>query len=68
MEYPNEPPLVYVVPTGDMLIRDSNDVDVSGLCQFDYVRQWAAKPEVRLLCAYSFSLTIALTQVSFVGV
>lgn len=47
LEYPKEPPMAYVVPTGDMLIRRSNNVDASGLCQIEYVRQWVVKPEAR---------------------
>jgi ESCRT-I complex subunit TSG101 len=56
LEFPKEPPLAYVVPTGDMLIRRSNNVDVSGLCQIEYVRQWTAKPEARDRIASTHSL------------
>lgn len=47
LDYPKEPPLAYVVPTGDMLVRQSQDVDVSGLCKSEYLKNWASKPEVR---------------------
>lgn len=47
LAYPKESPLAYVVPTGDMLVRSSASVEVSGLCQFDYLKQWVNKPEVR---------------------
>lgn len=47
LDYPKEVPLAYVVPTGDMLVRSSPEVDVSGLCRFEYLARWSAKPEVR---------------------
>jgi len=56
-----------VAPTGDMLIRRGNNVDVSGLCQFDYLRQWTVKPEVPS-CKYLFTSMITLTQINLVGV
>ncbi|EMD38524.1 hypothetical protein CERSUDRAFT_94052 [Gelatoporia subvermispora B] len=44
-DYPREPPIVYVVPTNDMLVRPSKNVDVSGRCQIDYIRDWERKSE-----------------------
>lgn len=48
LDYPQEVPIPYVAPTGDMLVRPSPNVDVSGLCRFDYLARWPSKPEVRL--------------------
>ncbi|KAH9854147.1 UEV-domain-containing protein [Lenzites betulinus] len=44
-EYPRTPPLAYVVPTSDMLIRAAPDMDISGRCLIDYVRNWERKYE-----------------------
>ncbi|KAJ7172514.1 UEV domain-containing protein [Mycena filopes] len=44
-EYPREPPLPYVVPTTDMLVKPGPHLDVSGRSSIDYVQQWARKSE-----------------------
>ncbi|KAI0374805.1 UEV-domain-containing protein [Pilatotrama ljubarskyi] len=44
-EYPRSPPLAYVVPTSDMLVRAGPDMDPSGRCLIDYVRNWERKCE-----------------------
>ena len=49
LAYPAEPPLVYVVPTADMLVRQNPHVDLSGRCDLPYMRDWRAKPDVRPL-------------------
>jgi len=36
-QYPPEPPLAFVVPTSDMLVKLSKHIDVSGLCRIDYI-------------------------------
>ncbi|KZT63064.1 tumor susceptibility protein 101 [Daedalea quercina L-15889] len=48
-DYPQHAPLAYVVPTTDMLVRPGPDMDVSGRCHIQYLRDWARKPEVRVL-------------------
>ncbi|KAL5529055.1 hypothetical protein ACEPAG_5029 [Sanghuangporus baumii] len=45
LSYPTDPPLVYVVPTSDMLVRPSAQVDHSGRCSIDYIANWHRKPE-----------------------
>ena len=45
-DYPRQPPIAYVVPTSDMLVRPSKHVDVSGRCEIDYIANWARKSEV----------------------
>jgi ESCRT-I complex subunit TSG101 len=47
-EYPTQPPLVYVVPTSDMLVKAGKFVDVSGQCQPTYIDTWRKKSEVSL--------------------
>lgn len=47
LEYPRLPPLVYVVPTSDMLVKPSKHVDPSGECSFEYMDNWRRKSEVR---------------------
>ena len=46
-QYPREPPLAFVVPTSEMLVRPSKYIDVSGLCKIDYILNWEKKYEVR---------------------
>lgn len=43
--YPADPPMVYVVPTSDMLVKASKHVDVSGRCTFQYTQAWQTKSE-----------------------
>ncbi|KAI9458482.1 UEV domain-containing protein [Russula earlei] len=44
-QYPREPPLAFVIPTFDMLVKPSKYVDVSGLCRIEYVHNWERKYE-----------------------
>ncbi|KAI9064352.1 UEV-domain-containing protein [Trametes sanguinea] len=44
-EYPRNPPIAYVVPTSDMLVRPGPDMDTSGRCLIDYLRNWERKCE-----------------------
>ncbi|KAI0362005.1 UEV-domain-containing protein [Trametes cingulata] len=44
-EYPRSPPIAYVVPTSDMLVRAGSDMDPSGRCLIEYVRNWERKCE-----------------------
>ncbi|KAJ7709942.1 UEV domain-containing protein [Mycena rosella] len=44
-DYPREPPLPYVVPTADMLVKPGPHLDVSGRSTIDHVQQWARKSE-----------------------
>lgn len=45
--YPREPPVAYVTPTSDMLVRKGVNVDVSGRVGGVYLQQWERKWEVR---------------------
>lgn len=45
-DYPRAPPIAYVVPTQEMLVRPSKFVDVSGRCSIDYLQRWGRKSEV----------------------
>lgn len=44
-EYPTQPPIVYVVPTGDMLVRPGKFLEVSGRSNSEYMQQWERKSE-----------------------
>ncbi|KZT26235.1 UEV-domain-containing protein [Neolentinus lepideus HHB14362 ss-1] len=44
-DYPRQPPLVYVVPTSDMLVKAGKYMDVSGRCNIPYVQNWERKSE-----------------------
>lgn len=50
-DYPRAPPIVYVVPTQDMLVRPSKYVDVSGRCNIEYSQSWERKGEACNLSA-----------------
>ncbi|OJA21592.1 hypothetical protein AZE42_01678 [Rhizopogon vesiculosus] len=50
-EYPRQPPIVYVVPTQDMLVRPSKHLDVSGRCSIEYIQHWEKKSEACNLSA-----------------
>jgi len=54
-QYPREPPLAFVVPTSDMLVKSSKYVDVSGLCRIEYIASWEKKYEVRVRLFYQRS-------------
>ncbi|KAI9566462.1 UEV-domain-containing protein [Boletus coccyginus] len=43
--YPRHPPIPYVVPTPDLLVRPSTHVDLSGRCTIKYIHDWARKHE-----------------------
>ncbi|KAG9031409.1 hypothetical protein FRB95_002773 [Tulasnella sp. JGI-2019a] len=45
LNYPRDPPITYVVPTSDMLVRPSQDVEISGKCQMAYLKDWERKSE-----------------------
>lgn len=49
--YPREAPIAYVVPAANMLVRQSQDVDLSGLIKTDFLRAWTRKWEVSY-CSY----------------
>ncbi|KDQ60859.1 hypothetical protein JAAARDRAFT_190995 [Jaapia argillacea MUCL 33604] len=44
-EYPRQPPIAYVVPTGDMLVKSGKYMDISGRCGLPYLRDWERKSE-----------------------
>ncbi|TFK42617.1 UEV domain-containing protein [Crucibulum laeve] len=44
-EYPRQPPIAYVVPTADMLVKAGKYVDVSGRCNVEYIQHWQRKDE-----------------------
>ncbi|CAG8785256.1 7448_t:CDS:2, partial [Acaulospora morrowiae] len=42
-EYPKAPPLAFVAPTPNMIIKRSNYVDVSGRCYHPYLQNWGTQ-------------------------
>ncbi|KAF8559541.1 UEV-domain-containing protein [Imleria badia] len=44
-DYPRSPPIAYVVPTQQLLLRPSKFVDLSGRCSINYIQDWIRKPE-----------------------
>ncbi|GLB34989.1 putative UEV-domain-containing protein [Lyophyllum shimeji] len=59
-EYPKEPPITYVVPTNDMLVKAGKYIDVSGRCDIEYLQNWARKSE-----GCSISALLEAMQVHF---
>jgi len=54
-EYPMEPPVCFVVPTKDMIIKNNHQhVDPTGLCYLPYLSQW--RSELSNLVALVFSM------------
>lgn len=47
-EYPKKPPIVFVTPAKDMLIRPGNHVDPSGRCYHPYLANWINYSDVCL--------------------
>ena len=45
-DYPQQPPITFVVPTSDMLVKPGKYLDVSGRCNIDYLQHWERKHEV----------------------
>ncbi|KAJ8657386.1 hypothetical protein O0I10_006941 [Lichtheimia ornata] len=43
-EYPRSPPMPYVKPTSNMLVREGKHVDKSGLCYHPYRSSWKENP------------------------
>lgn len=60
--YPQEPPIVYVVPMRDMLLRSGAHTTPEGCVQVPYIHTWLRKPEASSLlelvreCQAAFSL------------
>jgi ESCRT-I complex subunit TSG101 len=46
-DYPTHPPIFYVKPTSNMLVRPGMHVDVSGLCYHPYLASWKEDVAVR---------------------
>lgn len=51
--YPREPPLVYITPSQDMVVRPGQHVSGDGRVYHPYLAQWAQYWDVGLLCAYN---------------
>lgn len=51
-EYPKKPPIVFVTPAKDMLIRPGNHVDPSGRCYHPYLANWVNYSDVCLTALY----------------
>jgi UEV domain len=49
VEYPMSPPIFYVRPTSNMLVRPGINVDVSGFCYHSYLSTWKEDVVVRSL-------------------
>lgn len=49
LEYPRQPPIVYVTPTAEMAVRKGAHVEPSGRVVGGYLEGWARKPEAHAL-------------------
>ena len=48
IEYPHHPPIPYVKPTANMVVREGKHVDKSGLCYHPYRSEWRHDGECEL--------------------
>lgn len=55
-DYPRQPPIAYVVPTNDMLVRPGKYIDTSGRCHIEYIQHWEKKSEVCIPNLFLFYL------------
>lgn len=60
--YPRQPPMAFVTPAKDMLIRPGNHVDPSGRCYHPYLANWVNCSDVCMLFIYSFYTMFLLTR------
>ncbi|KAG0147179.1 hypothetical protein CROQUDRAFT_62074 [Cronartium quercuum f. sp. fusiforme G11] len=44
-DFPIQPPIVFVTPTSEMVIRKGTHVEPGGQCQGGYLNTWSSKPE-----------------------
>ncbi|KAH9818488.1 UEV domain-containing protein [Melampsora americana] len=44
-DFPLQPPIVYVTPTSEMVVRKSAHIEPSGQCHATYLKTWTSKPE-----------------------
>ena len=47
-QYPKLPPLAFVTPAKDMIIRPGNHVDLAGKCYHPYLANWVKYSDVSL--------------------
>jgi ESCRT-I complex subunit TSG101 len=51
-DYPRLPPISFVMPTNDMLVKSGKYLDVSGRCNIEYIQNWERKAEVSFSAIY----------------
>lgn len=52
------PPIAYVVPTNDMLIKAGKYIDTSGRCLIEYIQHWEKKSEVSIILLHTLNLLL----------
>lgn len=52
-DYPQSPPMVFVTPNKDMIIKQSRNVDPSGKCYHPNLANWSNDPNVDSLIPIS---------------
>jgi ESCRT-I complex subunit TSG101 len=57
-DYPQQPPIAYVVPTNDMLVKPGKFLDISGRCNPEYLSHWERKSEVCSMAVTSMLLRV----------
>jgi ubiquitin-protein ligase len=45
-DYPQSPPMVFVTPRKDMIVKPSRNVDANGKCYHPNLANWSADPNV----------------------
>ena len=46
-QYPSQPPIAFITPAKDMMIRPGNHVDLAGRCYHPYLANWIHYSDVR---------------------
>jgi ESCRT-I complex subunit TSG101 len=46
-DYPQSPPMVFVTPKKDMIVKQSRNVDPNGKCYHPNLANWSSDPNVR---------------------
>jgi hypothetical protein len=53
--YPRAPPMVYITPSQDMVVRPGQHVSGDGRVYHPYLAQWEKYWDVRMLCAWPYA-------------
>jgi ESCRT-I complex subunit TSG101 len=62
-DYPQSPPMVFVTPKKDMIVKQSRNVDPNGKCYHPNLANWSNDPNVLPLISFLSNLTrVCITE------